>query len=294
MTGFGRASLASEKVRVSIEMKSVNSRFLEMRPKMPRVLFFWESQLREIISSRLKRGMVDVNIAIHSLQADMENILQENIAAAYAIGIEKLAKKINIESGLNIVSLLRLPGVLSADENSPITVDEKEVSPILEKCLLEVLDQLVEMRSNEGAKLLEALERELNSFQQCHKQVHEMREELNQAYFQKLKNRLDKFLSTGVARVDEPRLLQEVSFYLDRSDVTEELDRLQSHLKQMFQVIHGKEEFPVGKRMDFLVQEMGREVNTIGAKSDDIKITQHVMQMKLHLERIREQVQNLE
>ena len=262
---------------------------------MPRPLFFWEAQLREIISSKLRRGMVDVNISVHFLQADVENIVQESMANAYAKSIEQLSQKIKIPSGLDMVSLLRFPGVLSAEENSALSaVPENDIAPLLDQCLREALDQLVGMRSTEAEKLLQALQRELDQFQLSHKQVNGMREHLNHAYYQKLKNRMEKFLATGVVKLDEPRLLQEVSFYLDRSDVTEELDRLQSHAKQMQQVILGKEEFPVGKRLDFLVQEMGREVNTIGAKSDDLSVTKQVMDMKLHLERIREQVQNLE
>lgn len=293
MTGFGRAAFSSKNYRVSVELRSVNGRFLEIRPKLPRPISFLEVSLREKISEKLRRGVVDVNINVHAIDTNLEEVLNTSVALSYAKAVKGLAKKAKISDGLDALSLLRLPGVLSV-EDGDLTVNEKELRPLVEDAVKEALTQLLKMRSREGEKLTQVFERELKLFQSARDAVAKSTDQINARYQEKLTGRMEKYASANGAKFDEARLLQEVAYYIDRSDVTEELDRLASHIRQFENMVEGKEEFPIGKRLDFLVQEMGREVNTIGAKSDELAITQSVMQMKISLERLREQIQNIE
>lgn len=293
MTGFGRGSAVGQKYRATVELRSVNGRFLEIRAKLPRTLTFLEPALREVLEKRLSRGVIDLSLTIQALEPSLAAQFDAGLARAYGERAESIARDLGISSGLTALALLKLPGVMGA-ENSGIFEEEAEIPKIAKSAIEEALANLLEMRKREGDKLAKVLQREFAEVKNHREWIHQHREEINTRYAKKLQNRIKDWMEKSQAAMDEGRMYQEVAYYLDRSDVTEELDRLASHLKQCEDILHAPAAKSVGKRLEFLAQELGREVNTIGSKSDQSQVTNHVVEMKLTLEKIREQVQNLE
>jgi uncharacterized protein (TIGR00255 family) len=294
MTGFGRGSANGRRFRVTVELRSVNSRFLELRLKLPRPLASLEAELRMRLEKALKRGMVDLNASVQPLDSSLSVSIDETVAEAYARGAEKLAGEFDVPNGLTAIALLRLPGVVAAGDSTFEKSDEEEVAESLREAVDQALTALVAMRKSEGGRLGKVVQRELAEVKSHKEKVRRQREDLNERQRARIEKRVSEWLGKGRSNLDETRLYQEIAYYLDRSDVTEELDRLASHLKQCEEVLQDPGPKSAGKRLEFLVQELGREVNTIGAKSDQVQLTNHVLEMKLTLEKIREQVQNLE
>lgn len=293
MTGYGRGSASGEQYRVSVDLRSVNGRFLEMRIKCPRFLAAVESEIRSHISKVMHRGMIDVSVNVQALAGAIGENINQTVARSFAKEIEDLSNNLNISSGLTGISLLKLPGVVQLDEAAN-EHSIQDLSKLVLMALKEATDSLLEMRRSEGEKLQKVLKRELDEMQSHRVWIYKHREELNDRYFKKLQGRLSEWTSRTNSSLDETRIYQEVAYYLDRSDIAEELDRLGSHLKQCEDALAKPDGKSVGKRLDFLAQELGREVNTIGSKSDQVIVTNHVMEMKMSLERVREQVQNIE
>ncbi len=293
MTGFGRGSASGKKFRASVEVRTVNSRYLEIRSKLPRPLSFLEPLVREKIEKKITRGVVDVNLQLHLLDPSESLPIDETLANAYVDKAREYAKAWNCADGVTGMTILKFPGVLGA-ENASFYESEEEIPKIISASLEDSLDGLLEMRKKEGEKLLKVLQRELADFQEYLSWIFENRASINAKYAEKLKTRIHDWSQKSATPIDENRLLQEVTYYLDRSDITEELDRLDSHLKQAHEALSGGGKRSSGKRLEFLAQEMGREVNTIGAKSDHAQVSNRVVEMKLILEKVREQVQNLE
>lgn len=252
-----------------------------------------ENKVRETISKQIQRGMVDLSVNIQSLSEGIGAHIDHGVAKLFAKEIQKISQDLDMSSGLTGISLLKLPGVVIADA-APSEEAEKELSALILKALQEAIEALLVMRHSEGDKLRKVIRRELEEMQSYSEKVSQHREELNERYYKKLQTRLKDWLEKSSSALDETRIFQEVAFYIDRSDIAEELDRLHSHLKQCEEALHSPDGKSVGKRLDFLAQELGREVNTIGSKSDQAGITNHVVEMKLALERVREQVQNIE
>ncbi|MGE3260924.1 MAG: YicC/YloC family endoribonuclease [Bacteriovoracia bacterium] len=293
MTGYGRESAAGARFRVTVELRSVNGRFLDLRPKVPRSLAFLEPKLREAVEKKLQRGVVDLSLTVQPLEGKVEAVVDELLASAYAAKTEKLAKQLNLSAGLTAAAILRLPGVVSGEQAIGYEADE-ELATLGLRALDGALKNLLAMREAEGNKLGLVLQRELDEIASHTTWIQKQREGVNERYFKRLQGKIEDLLKRIEGKVDDSRLYQEVAFYLDRSDLTEELDRLHSHLKQCEDALAGKSSKSVGKRLEFLSQEIGREVNTIGAKSDQAELSNRVVEMKLTLEKVREQVQNLE
>ncbi len=292
MTGYGRGSVSNDRVRATVELRSVNGRFLEIRAKLPRSLLFLEPDLRGILEKKLRRGVIDFTVTIHPMEPALSVHLAEDVATAYVAQAQRLAKDFDISSGLSALALLRLPGVAVTDD--PTAGFGTEVGEVVKSALEHALSALIEMRRSEGEKLERVLMRELMEINGHKEWIRKHREDLNERHSKRLEGRISQWVGKNRGVLEETRLYQEVAFYLDRADVTEELDRLASHLKQCEEALHYAGAKSVGKRLEFLTQEIGREVNTIGAKSDLVEITNHVLEMKLTLEKVREQVQNLE
>lgn len=292
MTGYGRGSISNEKVRATVELRSVNGRFLEIRAKLPRSLLFLEPDLRAILEKKLRRGVIDFTVTIHPVEPALSVHLEKDVATAYVKQAEKLAKEHDISSGLSALALLRLPGVAVTDD--PMAGLGAEAADVVKQALEQALTALLGMRRSEGEKLERVLMRELMEIKGHKEWIRKHREDLNERHFKRLEARISQWVEKSRGVLEETRLYQEVAFYLDRADVTEELDRLASHLKQCEEALAHAGAKSVGKRLEFLTQEIAREVNTIGAKSDLVEITNHVVEMKLTLEKVREQVQNLE
>lgn len=292
MTGFGRASGEQPGSRVTIEIRSVNNRYLEVRFKGPRSLVSLEAEMKKNLQKIVHRGTVEVVIALQVRQAKKTFTINQDVLEEYVSNAERIAKKFDFSSGFTASSLMRMPGVVEPVE----TTDEMEED--VQKLILHTFDiatkALVEMRSKEGEKIGKVLQREVNEIKFHRDWIYKHREELNSRYQAKLIDRMKGWTGKVESNLDETRMYQEVAFYLDRSDITEELDRLASHLKQFDESLLTNGAKSIGKRLEFLSQEIGREINTIGAKTDHPSITNHVVEMKLTLEKIREQVQNLE
>jgi uncharacterized protein (TIGR00255 family) len=235
---------------------------------------------------------VDASITLLPIEGATHASVEMKLAEDFAARAEKLAKKLSIPSGLDAITLLRLPGVIAPEDFSQLDSDA-EMSRLVKDATQAALGAMMQMRHKEGEKLEKVLRRELAEIHKHRDWVYKHREELNEKYLKKVQTRLKEWEGKMHAKLDEARIHQEVAFYLDRSDVTEELDRLGSHLQQCEQIFAGSSG-SVGKRLDFLAQELGREINTIGSKNDQLQVTEHIVEMKLALERIREQVQNLE
>lgn len=292
MTGYGRGSVSGPRFRATVELRSVNSRFLEVRPKLPRSLLFMEPELRAMLEKKIRRGVVDFTVTVQAVEPAHAVHIAEDVAAAYVKQAERLAGEFAIANGLTALSVLRLPGVVVTDD--PAAGFGEEAAGTVREALEQALSALMEMRKSEGAKLCKVLQRELAEIKSHKEWIRKHREELNDKHFRRLEARMQTWIDKSRGALEETRLYQEVAFYLDRADVTEELDRLAAHLKQCEEALATTGEKSLGKRLEFLTQEMGREVNTIGSKSDVVQITNHVVEMKLTLEKVREQVQNLE
>jgi uncharacterized protein (TIGR00255 family) len=292
MTGYGRGSVAGSRFRATLELRSVNGRFLEIRAKLPRSMLFLEPELRGILEKRIRRGVVDFTVTLHPLEPKHAVYIAEDVAIAYQRQAERLSEIFRISHGLTAAALLRLPGVAVTDD--PASGTAEDAAGCVKEALEQALGSLMEMRRSEGEKLGRVLQRELAELKSHKEWIRKHREQLNEKHFHRLEARIGAWLGKSRGVLEETRLYQEVAFYLDRADVTEELDRLAAHLKQCEEALGAVGAKSLGKRLEFLTQEMGREVNTIGSKSDLVEITGHVVEMKLTLEKVREQVQNLE
>lgn len=295
MTGFGRGQASSNQVSVQVELRSLNNKYLDIRPKVPRAFSFWEPQLRSRIAQAIRRGTVDAQITYQLLDSSLIHPINETALKAYATSIQEFADRFGIPSGLNLTSLLRLPGALNIEEGMALGDNSRIViSELLEKAFAEAAQDLLTMRGREGAAIIEILGRELDFLATTEKTIRARVPQLNERLMRKIRDRVMAVTSEAGRPVDEGRLIQEVAFYVDRSDVTEEVDRLKSHTEQFRTALANKSNFTIGKQLDFLVQELLRESNTIGSKTDDLEITSCVVNLKLSLDRMREQIQNLE
>jgi len=290
MTGFGRGAAEKENLRVTVELRSVNGRFLDLRMKLPRVLLPREAAAREALGARLSRGTVEVMASVEALHKRSDGLVDRDLAGLYAQAGRELARNLGLADGLSSASLLRLPGVLVEPE-AALVGREEDVGGLFLEALERALAEMVIARAAEGARLTKHVTEELERLGEFRLAVTGRREAANEALRARLESRVAECAAVKTA-VDPQRLAQEILFLLQRSDVAEELERLAAHEEAARKAMAAGG--ALGKRLEFLGQEMGREVNTLGSKSDDAEITSAVVEMKLALERVREQVQNLE
>lgn len=289
MTSFGRAQGEEGKGYLfSIEMKSVNNRYLDLNIRMPKFMISLEEEIRKMINTRLNRGKVDVFINYKSYdKASAMPKLNLEVAKGYYNCLNELQKEFNIENDITVSKLANFPEVLTLEEKEE-NLDEvlKEIKPLIETSL----DKMLEMRIREGEKLKEDILIKLDAIEEKVKIIENFAEDLPKTYKQKLEERLSE-LTKGL-NVDEERIAVEVAIFADKVAIDEEVIRLKSHIGQMRKTLNLEE--PVGRKLDFIVQEMNRETNTIGSKANDINITNIVIDIKNLIEKIREQVQNIE
>lgn len=288
MTGFGRGENVGTVKQVTAEVKSVNHRYSEVLVKMPRHYSLLEETVRRTVLSQITRGRVEVYLKVeNSTEPKRQVQVDKELALAYYKALKELAEATQANLDLGVSNLAQLPDVLKVDEPKE-NIDEvwQEISLALEAALA----ILVEMREKEGLKLKEDLEVRLAYIRELNGKIALRGPVVVSQYREKLQNRLNELLDGG--QVDETKLATEVAFFADRASIAEEIVRLNSHLDQFNQILQEKN--PVGRKLDFLLQEMNREINTIGSKANDLEITQNVVEMKSELEKIREQVQNIE
>lgn len=288
MTGFGRAIYENEGREYLIEIKSVNNRFSDINIKMPRTLNYLEEKLKKEILNSVSRGKVDLYITFNNNSDKGKSIkLNTEIARKYIEELKKLSKESDIIDNINIMDISKFPDVLniSLEEDS-----EEIIKKELMIALNEAIKSFIDMREKEGSKIKLDLENRIKLISDKIEQITNISTGLVEEYIVKLETRIKELLKTDV--IDQARLAQEVVIYSDKCSVEEEITRLKSHISQFLNLIN--EKIAVGKKLDFLVQEMNRETNTIGSKANNLEITNLVVDIKTELENIREQVQNIE
>ncbi len=287
MTGYGRANLEVEERSYQVEIKSVNHKYCDINIKMPKELLFLENEIKKEITQYVTRGKIDVYITFQE-QGDSNTIIQFNPTAIeqYLQEMQKLSQYSQIDTKINVAELLKLPNVMQT-QNEQL---QEKVKEELLSCVNTATMRLVEMRSKEGEELQKDLEKRILQLEEKQKEFYELTTGLIEDFVVKLRERVKEILQEQP--IDETRIATEAVIYADKSSIEEELTRLKSHIEQAKQML--KEEKPVGKKMDFLIQEMNRETNTIGSKSMKLEITDLVITIKTMLEDIREQIQNIE
>ncbi|MGZ4963857.1 MAG: YicC/YloC family endoribonuclease [Limisphaerales bacterium] len=289
MTGYGRGECAQAGFKITVEVSSVNRKQSEIAVNLPRELELLEAQIRDTVNERVARGRVTVRVAVHAAEAGTAKLnIDTALAKAHTKELKKLAKALDIPDAISLDLLLRIPGVLQSSEGS---LEANELWPVVQKATSRALDTLVSMREKEGKHLAKDLQQRVTLMREAVARVQKQAPEVAQRYRQQLVDRI-KAAGLEVPGLDDERLIKEVFYFADRIDITEELTRLQSHFKQFDDCL--KKDEPIGRTLDFLAQEMNREINTLGAKANDSIISREVVTLKSELERFREQVQNVE
>lgn len=292
MTGYGRAAVEREGRQLTLEIKSVNHRFLDIAPRIPRSLGFLEDEMRRRIGTRVARGHVDVFATYRNLREDARTVqVDRGLFLAYRRALAQLAGEQGQEGEAladdrSLMKLAKLPDVLVVTEAEE---DQEALAALMDQGLDQALDMLCQMRRREGEALKADMLGQLEGLRGLVEAIRARYPQTVAQYQVRLKERMEELLSTPV---EEARLLQEVALMADRSAISEELVRLDSHIAQMREAMDSGQ--PVGRKLDFIVQELNREVNTISSKSQDIPITQAVVAAKAQIEKLREQVQNVE
>jgi len=288
MTGFGRARREEGLLEVVSEVRSVNHRFLDVSVRLPRLYSSFEPQVRRIISESIQRGKIDASISrVGGVSSVMDVNVDLDLARRYYQCLSDLKKELDLEGEISISEMLTLKEIVSPVEQEEQI--EKEFS-LVEESLREALSALDRMRTTEGGAIWGDIEERLHSLGDMASSIGPLAALVPAAGRERLERRVREL--TGGMDLDADRLLQEIALIADRADITEELTRLKSHIEQF--TAFGKEGSPLGRKLDFLLQELLREVNTIGSKSASTEIASHVVLMKTELEKIREQTQNLE
>ncbi len=288
MTGYGRGEATTNAVRFTVELHSVNRKHIDVALSLPRALQPIEGRVREKAQARVARGRLNISITlVPAGDGAPLQVIDENLAALYADSMRRLQQKLGLGGSLQLDTVLRAPGVLLAPGQE---VDAEAAWPVLERALDAALEALLAMRQTEGAALALDLKTRLQTLRDCVALVRGRAPEIPVLYRNQLLERL-KAADIEVSLTDE-RLLRELALFADRCDISEELTRLQSHFTQMDKLL--KTEGPVGRTLEFLTQEIAREFNTLGVKSNDASISHWVVAGKAELEKIREQVQNIE
>lgn len=290
MTGFGRGAASSDSFNVAVEIKAVNNRYLDIHLRLNQELSPLEMSIRKIISGRLSRGRVDLNINFERTAATAYEV-NRPLIAGYIKALRDIQSEFKLSGDVDINTLTRLPGALATTREG---VDEA-VSAGIEKALNQAVDDLQRMREVEGAALADEMRGRLANIEAEIPTIEAAAAGLVDAYRQRLQKRITELIARGgnqTVELDAGRLAQEVAYLADRSDISEELARLRSHLEQFRTAINGQGE--VGKRLDFLSQELNREANTVLSKSSELAIKEAALAIKAEVEKLREQVQNVE
>jgi len=288
MTGFGSAKGSCEKLEISVELKSVNNRYLDCTIKLPRVFGALEEPLKAIIQNNISRGKVDVYIAIDSSKADdIEIKVNHSLAKAYVSALKTMAEENGLSGAVTVTDLTRFPDVLQAEKRE---TDPEQLRVSISEILLSALSGFNEMRIREGEKLSRDISARLDEIERLTAIAEEISPRCVAEYRKKLETRMNEILQT--AEIDEARILTEAAIFADRIAINEETVRLRSHVEQLRQLLESQE--PVGRKIDFLVQEFNREANTIGSKGNNTEMSRTVVDLKAEIEKIREQAQNIE
>ncbi len=288
MTGFGRAQESFEHFNITVEIKSVNHRYFEFSSRVPRGCAFLEDKLKKAASEKISRGKVECFVTVEALADDSVTVdVNEPLARGYMNALEALSKEFSLPVDATALNLARFPDVLTVTKNP---LDEEELTKAVLSTLDKALDSFISMRLAEGEKLSSDVLSRADCIIEKVAFVEERSPETVKEYNEKLLQRMKEVL--GDTQVDEARLLTEAALFADKVAVAEETVRLRSHIDQLHTLFEASE--PVGRKLDFLVQEINREANTIGSKAQDVDIARCVIDIKAEVEKIREQIQNIE
>jgi uncharacterized protein (TIGR00255 family) len=290
MTGYGRGDSSQDGFKITVELSSVNRKQAEISVTLPREMEMLEAQVRDLINRSIARGRTTARVSLHAGEGNASARMHLNVplARAYARELNRLAKELKISGEVTLDHLTRAPGVLQTDQDLAVGED---FWPAVEKALQKALAGIVKMREREGAHLAQDLAQRIAVMRKATARVQKHAPGVAERYRRQL---LERIQNSGLVAPgpEDDRLLKEVVYFADRSDITEELTRLQSHFKQFDDCRNSRE--PVGRTLDFLAQEMNREINTIGSKANDSLISREVVTLKAELEKFREQAQNVE
>lgn len=287
MTGYGKSSLSINSREYQVEIKTVNHKYIDTNIRMPRIISYLEEDVRKLIASKIKRGKVDISISFENYSSDGNDIrINTELAKMYIENLKKLAEEENISANIEVTEITRLPDVLTIKSN----LDENQIKSELLQVVDEAVNQLINMRQNEGNRISEDILTKISQIEEKNEEIFKLSTGLIDEYVVKLEARIKEILKTE--ELDKSRLMQEVVIYADKCSVEEEITRLKSHIGQLRNLIDS--EGPSGKKMDFIIQEMNRETNTIGSKANNLEIVNRVVDIKTILEDIREQIQNIE
>lgn len=293
MTGFGRGEYSDEISKVTVEIRSVNHRYLDIYVKMPRRYSFAEDTIKSAIKERVHRGKVEVSVSVDNVgKSDSDVRLDKELAARYYNVLSELRDSFDFgeESRVSLSLIAKMPDVIVT---TPAAEDEEAMVRRLLEATSKALDDFCSMREAEGEKLAADLSARADTIQEIRDRIDKRAPEIEKEYAAKFKARVEEILG-GVYEVPEERIALEAAIFADKANITEELVRLGSHISQLRKFLQSDGKEAIGKKTDFLIQEMNREANTIGSKSNDREITSSMLELKAEIEKVREQVQNIE
>ena len=290
MTGYGRGECTMYERKFTVEIKAVNHRYNDITVKLPRAIMGFEDEIKKAISKKVFRGKLDVFVNFESFsQEDINISVNEPLAKSYTETLRKLKSDLHLDGDVSIEIVSKFPDVITVDKSISNENTENEIRECLMKAVEDATDAFVAMREVEGETLKKNIIEKVAFVNDALQKIEERAPWVSKDYRARLEAKL---ADLDEIQVDESRLLTEVLLFADKACIDEEITRLHSHISQMYSIV--EENVPVGRKLDFLVQEMNRETNTIGSKSNDIEITNHVVDIKSEIEKIREQIQNIE
>ncbi len=288
MTGFGRAVKEIDGYVITVELKSVNHRYFEFSSRIPRQYGFLDDKIKSFINSKVSRGKVDCFVGIEALNTEAAEVVVNNtLASAYVKALKELEETYELKCDYGASTVSRYPDVLVVKKAEE---DEEKLWSYVKEVAEEAVSKFVEMRETEGRKMYDDINSRADYILECVSYIEERSPETVKEYNDKLAERVHELI--GDVSLDEARIIQEVAIYADKVAVAEETVRLRSHISQLKEFLEATE--PVGRKTDFLVQEINREANTIGSKASDVDIARKVVDIKAEVEKIREQIQNIE
>jgi len=289
MTGYGEAEKEVAGFSLRVELRSLNHRFLDISLKLPQELSSYEELIRGEVKKRISRGRIDIFVSLKPISGKVLTLeVNEEAVREVADSLKKLKKEAKLSGKVDINTILRLPGLIELKPKK--LEDSDELKKAVEETLSSALSLLEEARTREGEALSQAIATSITKIEEEVKGIEEEAPKIQGELYQKLKERLSA-LAPEVS-LDEKRLFEEAVYYTDRFDITEELTRLKAHLAEMRRLLSATE--PVGRKLDFLIQELNRETNTLGSKVKKLEFTKGVLSIKSEIEKIREQAQNIE
>lgn len=289
MTGFGRGEFSNDLYNFKVEIKAVNHRYSDISVKMPKHISYLEEKIKRILKKEINRGKVDVYINLEYIQESSIDIKVDiDLAKSYKEALEILSNELDLDGDIRINNILSMSDIIKTERKE---LDEDAIWICLKAALEIALKDIISMKKSEGQELKNDMVSHLDKIDKFLIEIEERSPLVVMEYREKLKERLSDLLDNNT-ELDEDRINSEIVYFADKSNINEEIIRLKSHLKQFISIL--AEDNPVGRKLDFLVQEMNREINTIGSKASDMIICQNVVEVKSEIEQIREQIQNVE